>query len=1300
MVAGSFSLRARTFILLSFLASLLLVTPATAYARDAVWAWAGNFDGQLGDNSIYNSNLPVQVEDPTGTSTLTGVIAVAAGSEHSLALKSDGTVLAWGDNANGQLGNNSTTESNVPVQVKDPTGTSNLTGVIAVAAGAFHSLAVENDGSVWAWGSNEWGQLGNNSTTDSDVPVQVKDPTGTSALTGVIAVAGGWEHSLALKSDGTVWAWGDNDPGELGNNSTTQSNVPVQVKDPTGKSTLAGIIAVAAGEGDSLAVKSDGSVWAWGGNEWGELGDGAFVVSSDLPVQVKDSTGKSYLSGVVAVAAGYEHNLALKIDGTVWAWGYNGSGQLGNSSTMETDVPVQVKDPTGTSALTGVIAVSAGTEHSLVVKADGTAWAWGGNDYGLLGNGEKANSTLPVQVENSTGTSILTGVIAVAAGDLHNLALIGNPAPSAALVSSRNPAGVGQPVTFTATISPAAPEAGTPTGTVTFSEGARALGITTLLNGQAAFSTAGLAPGLHVITAIYSGDSNFSSATSGLLDQCVAHTGALCAWGENSDGQLGSGSTIDSSVPVPVSSLAAVAAVAGGQYHSLALRTDGTVWAWGDNDFGELGNGGTANSSVPVQVKDPTGASTLTGIVAISAGMNHSLALKSDGTVWAWGSNTFGQLGTNNIPSYSQASLVGSTLPVQVVDSTGTSTLSGIVAIAAGEYHSLALRSDGTVWAWGSNATGQLGSSNIATGSYYATSFEPVQVQDPTSLTGYLAGVAAVAGGYYHSLALKSDGTVWAWGYNSFGQLGNNSTTDSTVPVPVISLTGVTGVAAGYYHNLALKNDGTAWAWGLNSAGELGNTGTTNSSVPVQVSGLTGATAVAGGADFSLALKGDGTAWTWGDNTNGRLGNNAAISSSVPVQVSGFAGSAGTSSLTRVVGVAAGGGHSLAIANPLPSIVVTTSQNPAAEGLSITFTATVSGAASVPATPTGTVTFLDGTTPLGSVTISNGMAVFPTSTLSSGGHTITASYAGDSTFASASASLTQFIWSAWLPADVSVGADDLSRVLWAHPDGRAVLWSLNRSSGNYTPGPVFGPFDGGAWQATRIACGKDGLSHILWNRADGTLSLWWVNADNTFRSSVFYGPYEGWIATDLSVGSDNLVRILWTNGNDGRVVVWSVDADGNLSNDQNIYGPYPGYTAVAIGCGSDGLTRLLWANPLGIGVVWMMSPDNQQQNVFIFGPYTDWIAADIDVGSDGLARVLWTNNVDERAMVWSVDANGNPSNNENYLGPFTSYTAQRVACGSDGFTRLTWLRGDGVLSFWHMAADNTMLTFNIYGPYF
>jgi hypothetical protein len=160
-----------------------------------------------------------------------------------------------------------------------------------------------------------------------------------------------------------------------------------------------------------------------------------------------------------------------------------------------------------------------------------------------------------------------------------------------------------------------------------------------------------------------------------------------------------------------------------------------------------------------------------------------------------------------------------------------------------------------------------------------------------------------------------------------------------------------------------------------------------------------------------------------------------------------------------------------------------------------------------------------------------------------------------------------------------------------------------------------------------------------------------------------------------------------------------VDANGNASNNTNFYGPYPGYTAVALACGSDGLTRLVWANPLGIASPWIMNAQNQYQSFTIFGPYTGWIPTDIDVGSDNLARLLWTNTVDGRAIVWSVDPGGNPSNNTKFYGPFNNYTAQRVACGSDGDTRLTWLKGDGTLAFWHMAVNNTMLTFNIYGPY-
>ena len=826
-----------------------------------------------------------------------------------------------------------------------------------------------------------------------------------------------------------------------------------------------------------------------------------------------------------------------------------------------------------------------------------------------------------------------------------------------------------------------------------------------------------------------------------LMPAVADATGTVWAWGGNSLGQLGNNTANDSSLPVQVSDLTGAAAVAGGVYHSLALRGDGTVWAWGDNSYGELGNGqsgGTAgltvSSDTPVQVQDPTGSTFLTDVSAIAGGGWHSLALKSDGTVWAWGDNSYGELGDGQSGySASTGYQLLSSLPVQVID------LVGVAAIAGGEYHSLAVKSDGTVWAWGDNTWGELGDGQFGWGTGRVVGSEvPIQVHGPTG-SPYLTDVSAVAGGSGHSLALRSDGTVWAWGDNSYGELGNGKSgydvaaghpLIGTAPVQVEDrtgksfLTGVTAVAAGDGFSLALKSDGTVWAWGDNIWGQLGNgqsgydaTGSPMvSSVPVQVMDPTGITylsnviSIAAGRNedatgHSLALKSDGTVWAWGEDGNGELGDEESgydasgnpVVSSLPVQVMN---PTGASSLTGVTAIAEGGHHDLAIVSSPglsnASVLLTSSGSPAAPGQPIVFSAVVSPVAPAAGTPTGTVTFLDGTTTLGTQALSNGVAVL--STLSfSGGDTISAFYSGDSTFASAEASLTQLLRTAWIPADVSVGADDLSRVLWSNSDGRATLWSLNRVSGNYTQGPVFGPFDGGAWFATRIACGTDGISHVLWNEGDGTLSLWWLNADNTFKNNVLYGPFAGWVATDIAVGSDNLARILWTNTK-GQALLWSVDASGNYTSGP-VYGPYDGYAAVALACGSDGLTRLVWANPLGIASYWIMNALNQQQSFTIFGPYAGWIPTDIDVGSDNLARLLWTNTVNGQAVVWSVDANGIPTNNQNVYGPFTGYTAQRIACGSDAYTRLMWLNGDNVLSFWSMAANNTMLTFNIYGPY-
>jgi alpha-tubulin suppressor-like RCC1 family protein len=276
-----------------------------------------------------------------------------------------------------------------------------------------------------------------------------------------------------------------------------------------------------------------------------------------------------------------------------------------------------------------------------------------------------------------------------------------------------------------------------------------------------------------------------------------------------------------------------------------------------------------------------TGSGSGSVVAAIAAGYDRSFAVQSDGRVWAWGLNNTGQLG--------DGSTTNRTVPVQVSGLAGAVTIAGDSSFYY--VHNLALKSDGTVWAWGSNTSGQLGDGST-TGR-----LTPVQVSE-------LMGAAAIAGGFSHSLALKSDGTVWAWGDNNYGQLGDGSATQRKTPVQVSGLTGVVAVAGGDIHSLALKSDGTVWAWGANYSGTLGDGTTTNRTTPVEVSGLTGVVAIAGYYAHSLALKSDGTVWAWGLNEDGQLGDGSTTDRWTPVQVNGLVG---------VAAIAVGFGHSLAV---------------------------------------------------------------------------------------------------------------------------------------------------------------------------------------------------------------------------------------------------------------------------------------------------------------------------------------------------------------------------------------------------
>jgi alpha-tubulin suppressor-like RCC1 family protein len=785
--------------------------------------------------------------------SVTNVTAIAAGAYHNLALQPDGTVRAWGANYAGQI--------NVPA---------GLSNVVAVAAGAAHSLALKSDGTVVAWGSDGYNQI--------DVPA---------GLSNVVAIAGGVQHSLVLKQDGTVVAWGNPSGGGPG------SVVPANLNN---------VVAIAASYHQNLALKSDGTVTAWGSD-------------SGLTNSPAD------LTNAVAIAAAMDANLALKSDGSVKAWGY------GNATT---NVPM---------GLTNVVAISGAFSNFIVLKADGTLVVWGNNTYGQF--------NIP---------SGLSGLGAIAAGYGDCLTLAGNGAPQAVqppfsatvlapntvlLVANffgpapltyqwkfngTNLAGAAGPSllltnlqmwqagSYSLSASNAAGLVDGPVATLTVVpliltmqptnqllyfgdslnvsvQGSGSWTYQWQLNGSdltnETNSTLLLSQSITnqpdaysvIVSNLYGSATNFAFVSS-VFDSIpfiVSQPASIIAWpGENAIFQVSAngskplsyqwrfkGTNIVGATNATFS-LAGVTANQAGNYSvtvsnavgstpgSSATLTLVPVVAWGDTNYNL--------SELPT---------SLTNAIAIAAGYSYSVALKPNGTVVSWG-NGPQPFGLTNV-----AAIVAGYYQSLALESNGTvvawdylfpsvpAGLSNVVALAMGysQYsplqNDLALKSDGTVVGWG----------NLSS----AINNVPAE----------LNGVTAIAVGTYHALALKPDGTVTAW-------LDYSDYNANRVPT---NLNGVVAIAAGYRHSVALKSDGTVRAWGQSSY--------TQTNVPA---GLSNVVAIAAGGNHSLALKSDGTIVAWGANDYGQT--------AVPA------------GLSNVVAVSAGGNHSLALVGPASPVFV------------------------------------------------------------------------------------------------------------------------------------------------------------------------------------------------------------------------------------------------------------------------------------------------------------------------------------------------------------------------------------------
>lgn len=779
---------------------------------------------RAGNVSVNSSPMIIKLSD----------INVSAYRDHSFAWNPSGQVWGWGLNNLGQLGDGTRKNKNVA------TLTSNLNGMAMIATGFRQNIGLKQDGTVWTWGEDSRG----NSISLSQVET----------LENIVSIAAGLDHYLALKEDGTIWAWGHNGVGQLGNGTHNDSQIPIQVAN------LNSVVAITAGYYNSMALLDDGTVWIWGDSQRGLLG---YTAPQDynqvVPLQV------SGLSNVTQIDLSHLHAAALKNDGTVWTWGFNSTGQLGDGTVKDHANPRQV------SGLTDVAKIATAYDHSLALTKDGKVWSWGSNTSGQLGDGTDIQQRLsPIRVAH------LEGIVDIEVGEMYNFAIKQNGSVWSwgnnmygqlgdGTVAKKNTRVLVQGIPVpTDTSAPSAPSELTLMGKTSN---------TAVLYWKESIDNHGVKEYLiykdgSLLTTIgvdgKSIDSTIEYAVTGLA------AGTTYKFTVRSKDYAGNLSPVSNEVSVTTEH-AFPMNVSAGSNHTLALKSDGSVWAWGSNNSGQLGiQSGTVSSS-------PRMISDINSVTAITTGNAFSLALRSDGTVWAWGQNTIGQLGNTALTPQQRT-------PKRIEG------LTNVTAISAGSMHALALRSDGTVWAWGSNMNGELGIGSTS------NSYTPVKINS-------LTDVKSISAGMFYSIAVKTDGTVWVWGANYSGQLGDGTSTNRTLPYRLTGISQAKSASAGEYHALVLKEDGTVWAWGQNNYGQLGDGTYSSRMSPTKVQNLNNIKQVSAGMYHSMA-RSETTLYTWGDNNYGQLGNNSTASSKTPVAVS---------SLSEVIDLDAGSQHGGAV---------------------------------------------------------------------------------------------------------------------------------------------------------------------------------------------------------------------------------------------------------------------------------------------------------------------------------------------------------------------------------------------------
>ncbi len=684
--------------------------------------WGRNSRGQVGDGTTIHRLTPVSV------SGLADVTALSAAENHACGIRQNGDLYCWGMNMNNHLGDGTTTDRYTPVQISiggpavsigtgysfgcavlansgavkcwgmnvygqvgdgtnvgksTPTDVSGLSsGASKVSLGFLHSCALTGSGGVKCWGGNTDGQLGNGTTSHSNVPID------TSTLgSGMRDVSSGWHHSCAVAESGAVKCWGDNDFGQLGDGTYVDRLTPVSV---SGISTARSVV---TGEFHSCALLTDNSVKCWGKGIYGQLGHGLAILKTSTAVTVS-----SLGAGAVAIASSKNHVCAYLTTGGVKCWGDNSFGQFGDG-----DSSVYLSSRASANGESGVVSLTAGKSFGCLINSSNALKCFGANDIGQLGDLTTEQRTIPTQVNGLT-----SGVTQVAAGANHVCAVVSG-------------------------------------------------GVNCWGGNSYGELGDGTAVAKNTPTAV-SGLSSVVQVAAGYNHSCALKSDyTISCWGANFSGQLGDATTTSRTTPVAAGVSGTITQVVTGFSHTCALVNSG-VKCWGNNGYGQLGDNTTTARSSPVDVSGLT-----TGVSSIAAGGTHTCAVMTSGALKCWGRNNNGQLGNNSV---TQAQVP--------VDTTGLST--GVGSVAVGEFHTCARMTSGTAKCWGLGFSGRLGDGTQNIDNYASLT--------PTTVSGVTTALQIAVGGE-NSCAVLADGTVACWGSNQSGQNGNQLSLTPTAAIGI-----------------------------------------------------------------------------------------------------------------------------------------------------------------------------------------------------------------------------------------------------------------------------------------------------------------------------------------------------------------------------------------------------------------------------------------------------------------------------------------------------------------------------------